>query len=66
MLILAFPWVAIAASPSPRPAPPGDPRGGPMATMTGDPVLVALSVVLLGVATAAVTALVIHIIPKHE
>lgn len=66
LLLFACPWMAIAASPSPTPPPAVDPRGGPTASMTGEPLLAAVSVIMLGVATAAVTTVVIRMMPKRE
>lgn len=54
---VALSTVSFAASPSPRAAPPFDPRGGGEPPgFTGGPVEVLLLVVLLGVIVAVVTA----------
>lgn len=59
VLVVALWWLmpvqVRAASPSASFEPVGDPRGGPMASAIGDPILAAVAVVALGLASSGVT-----------
>ena len=60
-LMLAFPMLARAASPQPGSVGGVDPRSGPGASFTGDPLLAAISVVVLGVLTSGATIVAIRL-----
>lgn len=55
--LLLLPTVASAATPSPTPLSSGDPRGGTAPSLTGDPLLAAAGVILVGLATAGLAIL---------
>ncbi len=59
--LLLLPTVASAATPSPTPLSSGDPRGGIAPSVTGDPLLAAAGVVLVGLATAGLAILYVRL-----
>jgi hypothetical protein len=59
--LLLLPTVASAATPSPTPLSSGDPRGGTAPSLTGDPLLAAAGVILLGLATAGLAILYVRL-----
>lgn len=60
-VLLLFPVIASAASPSPTPASSGDPRGGTAPSLTGDPLLAAAGVILVGLAAAGLAILYVRL-----
>ena len=63
VVVLVAAGATFGADPSPTPIVAVDPRSGPMPKMTGNPTVVAILVILLGVITAAATAFVVRILP---
>ncbi len=59
--LLLLTTVASAATPSPTSLSSGDPRGGTAASLTGDPLLAAAGVILLGLATAGLAILYVRL-----
>jgi len=59
--LLFLPTVASAATPSPAPASSGDPRGGTAPSLTGDPLLAAAGVLLVGLAAAGLAILYVRL-----
>jgi hypothetical protein len=59
--LLLLPTVASAATPSPTPLSSGDPRGGTAPSLTGDPLLAAAGVILVGLATAGLAILYVRL-----
>ncbi len=59
--LLLLPKVASAATPSPTPLSSGDPRGGTAPSLTGDPLLAAAGVILVGLATAGLAILYVRL-----